>query len=148
MTFKDRNKAVPAVYLILQKDGKILLARRKGSNYFDGWYAFPAGHVEAGELPLAALVREAKEEIDILIKKEDAKLIYTMYRPKHDETGERVDLFFTVDNWEGEVKIAEPNKCDDIRWFPIENLPENTIPYLKEVIENFRKKINYSEFLL
>ena len=146
--FKERNKAVPAVYLILKKDGKILLGRRKGSNYFDGWYAFPAGHVEAGELPLAALVRETKEEIDISINIEDAKLVYLMYRPKHDETGERVDLFFTVDKWSGEIKIAEPEKCDDLQWFPADELPENIVPYEKEVLENLEKKINYSEFLL
>ena len=97
MQFKERNKAVPAVYLILEKDGEVLLGRRKGSGYFDGWYALPAGHVEADELPLAALVRETKEEIDVSINLEDLKLVYTMYRPKHDETGERFDMFFTAD---------------------------------------------------
>ena len=147
MIFKERNKAVPAVYLILQKDGKILLMRRKGSNYFDGWYSLPAGHVEAGELPLAALVRETKEEIDASINLEDAKLVYTMYRPKHDETGERVDLFFSVKKWAGEIKIVEQNKCDDIQWFPLDNLPKNIIPYVKDAIQNIGNKINYSEFL-
>ena len=60
-----RNKAVPASYLVLKKDGKILLTRRQGSGYYDGWYGLPAGHVEAGELPTECLIREAKEEIDV-----------------------------------------------------------------------------------
>ena len=60
---RDRNKAVPASYLFLQKGDGILLMRRQNSGYYDGWYTVPAGHVEAGELPVDALLREAKEEI-------------------------------------------------------------------------------------
>ena len=40
----------------------------------------------------------------------------------------------------------EPNKCDDIGWFELDNLPENTIPYIKHAIECISKNIVYSEF--
>jgi len=63
---KDRNKSVPASYLILRRGNEILLMRRKGSGYYDGWYSVPAGHVEAGELPMNALIREIKEELSIV----------------------------------------------------------------------------------
>ena len=122
---KERNKAVPAVYLFLRKGDEILLMRRQGSGYYDGWYSVPAGHVEAGELPLEGLVREIVEELGIVIDPKDIKLVHTMYRTKHDETGDRVDLFFLSTKWSGEIRIMEPDKCDNIEWFPISALPEN-----------------------
>jgi hypothetical protein len=59
---------------------------------------------------------------------------------------ERLDFFFTVEKWSGEVRNMEPGKCDDLSWFPLEKLPENTIPYIRHAIECFSKKVSYSEF--
>lgn len=143
---KDRNKAVPASYLILRKEGEILLMRRRGSGYYDGWYSVPAGHVEAGELPIEALVRETKEELGITLDKSELRLVHTMYRTKHDETGDRVDLFFEAAKWTGEITNAEPHKCDDIKWFPLNALPENMMHHVKETIEKIASDIIYSEF--
>jgi 8-oxo-dGTP diphosphatase len=143
--FKERNKAVPAVYLLLKKGGDILLMRRQGSGYFDGWYSVPAGHVDADELPLAGLVREVKEELGITIDPKDTRLVHTMYRTKHDETGDRVDLFFETEKWSGEPAIMEPHKCDDIRWFPLNALPENIVPCVKSAIQSVEKGVVYSE---
>lgn len=122
--------------------------RRKGSGYYDGWYSVPAGHVEAGELPVDALLRETKEELSITLDKNDVRLVHTMYRTKHDETGDRIDLFFVSTKWEGEITNAESHKCDDIRWFSIENLPENIMHHVREVIENVENGAAYSELSL
>lgn len=142
---KLRNKAVPAAYLILKKDNKVLLGRRKNTTYFDGWYGTPAGHIEAGELPIMAVIRETKEEIGISIDPKDVKQVHTMYRTAHDETGDRADYFFNAEKWEGEPKIMEPDKCDDLQWFEINKLPENLVPHEKDAILNIKKGINYSE---
>lgn len=142
---KERNKAVPAVYLILKKDDKILLLQRQGSGYFDGWYALPAGHVEAEELPIKALIRETKEEIGITIKPENITLVHLMYRPRHDETGERVDIFFTTNIWSGEITNKEPHKCGDLRWFSQTEMPENIVPYVKSVLGAIEQGVLYSE---
>ena len=42
---KIRNKTVPAAYIILKKDGKVLLARRCNTGYEDGNYHITSGHV-------------------------------------------------------------------------------------------------------
>jgi 8-oxo-dGTP diphosphatase len=141
----ERNLAVPASYLILKKDDKILLARRKGSGYYDGWYSVPAGHIEAGELPIDALVREVKEEVGITIKKENTRFAHAMYRTKHDPTGDRADYFFVVTEWEGEPTICEPHKCDDVQWFPVNALPTNIMHHVREAIEYIEKGETYSE---
>ncbi len=143
--FKERHKAVPAVYLILKKGDEILLMRRQNSGYYDGWYSIPAGHVEAGELPMGGLIREVFEELGTTLDQKDLELVHTMYRAKHDETGERVDLFFMVGKWSGEPKINEPHKCDDIRWFPVNNLPENTMHHVRDAVLKSEKGILYSE---
>ena len=46
---RKRNTNIPAVYLVLIKDGKVLMLERKNTGYMDGWYSFIAGHVEKGE---------------------------------------------------------------------------------------------------
>lgn len=40
----------------------------------------------------------------------------------------------------------ELHKCDDLSWFDIDNLPDNVIPYIKQVIGCVLKNIIYSEF--
>ena len=141
----ERNKAIPAAYLVLEKEGKILLARRCNTGYQDGNYQVPAGHVEAGELPSEALIREAKEEVDIDLSPGDFTLVHISYRPKHDSTDNRVDFFFKATHWSGEVQNMEPDKCDDFKWVLPGELPENTVPHMKDAIECIQKGIFYKE---
>jgi len=119
--------------------------RRQGSGYYDGWYSVPAGHVEAGELPVAGLVREVSEELGIDLDPKNIRPVHTMYRTKQDETGDRLDLFFTTSTWQGEIKNAEPQKCNDIAWFPLDALPENLMHHVRGALQNFQKGISYSE---
>lgn len=142
---KERNKSVPATYMIFMKEGKILLGRRKNTGYYDDWYGVPAGHVDADELPISAGIREVKEEIGVNVDVKDIKFAHSLYRTAHDETGDRSDYFFIVEKWNGEPRIMEPEKCSDLQWFPIDELPENMIHHEKSAIENFLKRVNYSE---
>jgi ADP-ribose pyrophosphatase YjhB (NUDIX family) len=58
---------------------------------------------------------------------------------------ERVDFFFTIKKWQGEPKIIETDKCNDLSWFEVNNLPNNIIPYIKQAIDSFLDNIAYSE---
>ncbi len=51
----------------VEVNGKALLARRAFDPWKDMWY-FPAGFVEADELPEAAAVREAREETGLEVR--------------------------------------------------------------------------------
>jgi len=55
---------VSAVVLI-DRDGRILLATRPAGKAFAGLWEFPGGKIEAGETPEMALIRELKEELGI-----------------------------------------------------------------------------------
>jgi len=144
---KERHKITPASYLILTKDNKVLLLHRFNTGYEDGKYSMIAGHVDKGETFTECIVREAKEEAGIIIKPENLKVSHVMHRDsRHGEDNERIDVFFTVKNWDGEIENKEPNKCDDLSWFPLNNLPANTIDYVRFAIENYQNGTYYSEF--
>ena len=140
-----KNFTVPAVYIILERVNEVLLSRRFQTGYQDGNYNLPAGHVDEGELPLAALLREVKEEIGVELILEDVRFVHTMYRAKADMTGQRADYFFTTTKWKGEPKNLEPDKCDDVRWFTYDNLPEKMTPHVRLALENAKRGIAFSE---
>jgi len=52
---------------IIEKEGKVLIARRKLGKSFSGYWEFPGGKIEPGENPLFALQRELLEELDMVI---------------------------------------------------------------------------------
>lgn len=134
---------IGSAYLILVTDGKILLSRRFQTGYGDGKYSLPAGHVEEGETLREAASREIREEIGLSIKSADFKLVHVMHRKEDDI---RVDYFFTAGKYRGTPVNREPDKCDDLGWFPLNNLPQNTIPYIRKALENYQKNIFYEEF--
>ena len=143
---KERHHNIPASYLTLFKDNKILLLRRFNTGYEDGQYSMVAGHVEPNETFTQCIIREAKEEAGILLKLEDLKVVHVMHRNPGDiENNERVDVFFMAEKWDGEIQNRETHKCDDLSWFDLDNIPDNVIPYIKQAIDGIRNKIFYSE---
>lgn len=141
---KERFKVIPTSHLILVKDGKILLLRRFNTGYEDGNYGVIAGHLDGDETFMQAMVREAKEEAGIGIKAEKMEVVHVMHRKCPHE--ERVDFFIKAKRWDGEPRIMETDKCDDLRWFDIDGLPNNVIPYVRQAIGCILGKKFYSEF--
>jgi 8-oxo-dGTP diphosphatase len=113
--FDSRHDRYPvAAHLILRDpDGKILLMRRTGTDYGEGQYCFPAGHVDLGETPTQSIVRETAEELGITITPARLAPAGVMFRRSLEP---RVDFFFTADVWEGTPRICEPHKCTELTW--------------------------------
>jgi len=141
---KEKFKIIPTVYLMLIKDNEILLSRRYNTGFHDGEYSLPAGHLAGNETLIQAMIREAKEEVDIVLETTALKLIHVIHRKEPNE--ERINFFFIAEKWQGEPKIMEPNKCDDLRWFRLDSLPENVILYVKQAINSYLKNEFYSEY--
>ena len=52
---------------VIERDGRVLIARRKSGDRFGGVWEFPGGKLEPGETPEAGLRREIDEELGMSI---------------------------------------------------------------------------------
>ena len=126
-----------AVYLILQKSGRILLARRYKTGWMDGKYSLIAGHLDGKESISKAMIREAYEESGVSVKEKDLIPAHVMHRYYPDT--EYIDFFYLAKKWEGEPEIKEPSKCDKMKWFDLDKPPKNLLPYIKNCVRQLRK---------
>jgi len=137
----EHTQVKVSVLAYIVKDNKILFQRRFNTGWEDGKYTVPSGRVDKGELPKEALIRELKEELGIDVKNEDLQFIYSNFiRDKYSI------FMFKVNNWQGEPKIMEPDKCDELTWFDLENLPENILGRGKEVLADVLTGVTYREY--
>ncbi len=141
MTMRSTFKV--AVHLLFFHQGQILLLRRFNTGWEDGSYSVVAGHLEAGETVTQAAAREAREEVGVALERDDIEIVHVMNRKLEDG---RIDFFMQVRRWSGDIHNHEPDKCDDLAWFPLESLPPNTIPYVRYALEQVQAGIFYSEF--
>ena len=142
MTTNERHTVRVAVYLILIKDNKILLMRRYNTGWNDGNYSVPAGHIDGNESITQATIREAREEIGITVNKNDLDVVHVMHVQSNHEY---ICFFLQAKKWDGEPKLMETDKCDDVQWFPLNDLPKNLSENLHAAIESYKKRIFYSE---
>ena len=118
----ERHTFLATVNIFLLKEDKILLIRRANTGFFDGSYEAPAGHIDGGEPVRKAAAREAFEEVGVAIHPEDLKVVHVMHR--YGEKAERIEFFLVAEKWEDEPQNKEPDKCDDVAWFVLNNLRE------------------------
>ncbi|HRW58425.1 MAG TPA: NUDIX domain-containing protein [Chlamydiales bacterium] len=137
---------IPAAYLILFKENKTLLLKRKNTGYQDGNYSLIAGHVEPNESFTESMIREAKEEAGITLSSKDLQVVHLMHRKSSSPSNnQRIDLFFLANNWQGEITNIEPHKCEELAWFDLNDLPSNIIPYVNEALHHVIHQKFYSE---
>jgi 8-oxo-dGTP diphosphatase len=126
-------------HLLLERlDGRVLLMVRANTGYMDGRAGLPAGHVEPGESADTAMIREAKEELGIVIDPADLTFAHVMHRRTPGEDTARVSFFFTACRWAGEVINAEPDVCASLIWCDPASLPDYTIGYIADALASVR----------
>ena len=143
MEADTRHTVYVAVFAIVIRDGEVLLLRRHNTGYRDGQYGLPAGHLEVGENVENAVVRELFEETTLHAEPDDVEIKHVSHNRDGDEY---VNFFGRVDKWHGEPRNSEPQKCDDIRWFSLNALPENTIPYVEDTLLHIEKGVVFSRW--
>ncbi len=127
--------------MLLRRDGEVLLQLRQGTGYMDGhWAAAAAGHVEDGESVFEAACREALEELGVTVDLAHLVPLTSMHRTHGNGRAidERVDWFFECRRWTGEPTLLETDKAADLRWFPLDALPEPVVPHELVVLEGVR----------
>ncbi len=128
----ERYRTVVAIHLLLIRDGAILLGERRNTGWADGMFHLPGGHLERGESLLEASCREADEELGISVDHDDARLVHVLHRLAVGDA--RVDFFFTVTRWQGELLNREPDKCARLEWFALDRLPATMVAYGAKVL--------------
>jgi 8-oxo-dGTP pyrophosphatase MutT (NUDIX family) len=132
------------VHVLLIRGGEVLLSKRRGPDEFDGLWHLPAGKLEAGEAATGGAVREANEEIGVVIDPTDLRLVHTAHVVGAGREP-RLGLFFEVLRWSGEPVNREPDKSYGLQWFPLDELPSAIIGYPAAGIRGYLGGDIYSE---
>ncbi len=138
---KPKGSMSYAIVLLINEKSEVLLVRRKGVSFGNGLYSLPGGKIESGETALETAKREAQEEVGIMI--DDLNLVHVV-----DRQGPETEFYvfvFRPSVWQGIPSNCEPDKCDDVRWFPVNQLPDKLIPAHRQAIELSQNGISYSK---
>jgi len=145
----ERFTAPAGVVLMLIKetDGvkKILLQRRQNTGFADGLLDLScSGHVEKGEPMSDTVLRECAEELGLTLKKQDLRFVCFI----HKRDGDKIYYYgyFVCDNFEGELRIMENEKCSQLLWADIENLPSDVIPDRVTAVNAYFDGTRYIEY--
>lgn len=138
-----RFKQIAEAHVLFFRDGQTLLLRRYRTGWQDGQYSVVAGHVESGESIRQAACREAFEEAGVTIEPDDLELVHVIHRKSDSE---RLSFFFLARNWSGEPFNAEPEKCDELIWVNVDEMPMNMVAYIAQAFEEIEAASPYSEY--
>ncbi|MBN1275810.1 NUDIX domain-containing protein [Candidatus Woesearchaeota archaeon] len=104
---------------IKNKEGKLLLQRRRGSHGAGTW-SLPGGKLEPGESWDDCAKRETKEEVCLDV---DDTTFLAATNDVFPEGPHYVTLFVKANKWIGEPRIGEPDKMTSIGWYDWDDLP-------------------------
>lgn len=121
---------------IIERDGRILIARRRAGDRFGGLWEFPGGKIQSGESPEECLRRELREELGV-----EAEVRESLATSKYDYGDFKVELLaFRVDLLTQDFRLHDH---DEIRWVLPEELnqyafPEADAPIVRRLAESAR----------
>jgi len=137
------DRHIVDVHILLVREDQLLLTQRRDTDSeFNGRWHLPSGKLDAGESVLAAAVREAEEEVGVLIDSADLRHVHTIHASGSGREP-RLGIFFEARRWSGEPTIREPEKCSAIGWVPLSDLPD-LIAYPAGGIHAYRNGVTFS----
>ncbi len=135
----DEPRPKVGVGVMILKDNRVLLARRKGA-HGAGDYAFPGGHLEHGESFEECARREVMEECGVEIDGIRFLLVANVlkFMPKH-----YVHLTLTARWKSGEPTVKEPDKSEAWDWYALDALPEPMFEMCRLSFQSYRNGATY-----
>jgi 8-oxo-dGTP diphosphatase len=128
-TIQHKNP-IPTVDVIIERDSRILMVRRKNEPY-RAFLALPGGFVKEGERIEDAARREANEETSLNVGLADILGVYS--DPKRDPRGHIISTVFVglnpVDNDTELLHASAHDDAAEIEWIDLEALDDSDIAF-------------------
>jgi len=133
------DKPKVGIGVMILKDRKVLLAKRKGS-HGEGEYAFPGGHLELNESFENCARRETREETGMEI--DNIRFLFLANVKKY--AGKHYVHIGLIADWKsGKPKVLEPEKSEVWDWYELNNLPRPMFEMCRLSFESYETKNNY-----
>jgi 8-oxo-dGTP diphosphatase len=117
---------------VIERDGRILICRRRLDQDHPGKWEFPGGKLEPGEEPIESLLRELREELNI-----EAAIGQEITRYEYSYPGRKPIrlIFFRVTRFSGEPDYSQ---FYEVGWAPRAELPgydflEGDVAFVREL---------------
>jgi len=124
-----------AAAVIENREGRILIARRKAEISLGGYWEFPGGRIEEGETAAVCVARELHEEMDVRIEAGDV-----LAETVHDY-GTKVIHLIAVRAilLGGHIRLHDH---DDIRWVTVTEMGDYLFaPADEAIVEKLQEKV-------
>ena len=128
-----KHLVIPTVNVFVINGSELMLGRRVNTNWMDGYLCPPGGHVERGETPIEAMIREIQEELGVAVKKAD--LEFACVAARNTPAGETVAYEFIIRDKDYIFINTEPEKCSELVQVDMTALPDDVIDQFKQIIE-------------
>ncbi|MFH1316575.1 MAG: NUDIX domain-containing protein [Candidatus Woesearchaeota archaeon] len=134
--------------VILLKDEKVLLGKRHddaekadSALHGEGTWTLPGGKIDFGESFEQAAFRESIEETGVKIDKDKLRLISLTNDIVED--AHFVTIGFLSEDFEGDVKVMEPDEITEWKWFDLNELPKPMFFPAEKALKNYIDKEVY-----
>jgi len=136
-TFKQIGIGCGAI-VANDKDEILLVKRSLSSRHEPGTWSRPGGKIEFGETIESALAREILEETGIQIQAIEFLEVSQSVDPENDFHWISLGYFAWYSS--GTARNMEPDRHDEVAWFPLDQLPPGINAITRRAIRTFLEK--------
>jgi 8-oxo-dGTP pyrophosphatase MutT (NUDIX family) len=140
---KRRFRTILTARLLLEYREHLLFLQQTPRN--GGGFTFPGGKVEGEEFAKEALIREAFEEVGIIVTHKNLKLVHITHK-KVDSVVEVIFFFHCRHVWTGEPTVREPEKFQNVVWLPIDEPPAKLTSVLTHALDAWKNGKMFSQY--
>jgi 8-oxo-dGTP pyrophosphatase MutT (NUDIX family) len=140
---KRRFRTILTARLLLEYREHFLFLQQTPRN--GGGFTLPGGKIEGEEFAKEALVREAFEEVGIVISPKALHLVHVTHR-RIDSVVEIIFFFHCNKNWLGQPVVREPEKFQNAVWLPIDEPPVKLTSVLTHALDAWKEGKLFTQF--
>ncbi|HUE98894.1 MAG TPA: NUDIX domain-containing protein [Anaerolineales bacterium] len=126
-----KQKPQVGTAIIITKDDKVLLMKRKGPHGTGTW-STPGGHLDFGETPEGCAAREAKEEVGVDVV--DIRF-QAVTNDLFEAEGKHYITIWMEGKSTGEPTITAEREVEEIGWFAWDLLPQPLFLPLENLVK-------------